>query len=199
MQCLLVPTPQVWFEAALGRLDILLLDHAACEKKAASSALALLFSYPEDSAACQIMARLAREELRHFEQVEKLRAKLAVPFQRLPPGRYARELGRILAPLEPARRMEQYLLAALIEARSHERFIGLVEILPAEIASLYAQLAVAEARHRTVYMDLARRVAAEQPQLVLEKSLARLAELEAVLVTQPDPQFRFHSGPPESP
>ncbi len=77
----------------------LLVDHANCEKKAASTALALMFAYPEDRALCLALARLAREELRHFEQVQKLMARLAVPARRLSPGRYAgRTAGRGLPP-----------------------------------------------------------------------------------------------------
>src|SRR5262245_40982052 len=63
------PTPRAWLEAAARRRDELLLDHANCEKKAASTALSLMFTYAEDGELVASLSRLAREELRHFEQV----------------------------------------------------------------------------------------------------------------------------------
>ena len=70
---LLAPTPQSWIDRALQRaLDVLLVDHANCEKKAASTALALMFAYAEDLELAEQMSRLAREELRHYEQVAQL-------------------------------------------------------------------------------------------------------------------------------
>ncbi len=69
---LLAPTPPAWMEAAAGRWrEAFSNDHAQCEKKAASTALALMFTYPEDRRLSTLLSRLAREELRHFEQVEE--------------------------------------------------------------------------------------------------------------------------------
>ena len=82
-------TPPAWAAHAALHWQSLLADHANCEKKAASTALALMFAYPDDLALCSAMARLAREELRHFEQVQKLMVQLGVPVRREPPGRYA--------------------------------------------------------------------------------------------------------------
>src|SRR5262245_52359540 len=89
---LLAATPARWFEVASERWRELLVDHANCEKKAASTALSLIFSYPEDMALTDKMSRLAREELRHFEQVQKLMQELSVPFTRMSPSRYAEGL-----------------------------------------------------------------------------------------------------------
>ncbi len=75
-------TPAAWAEAAAREWRLLLVDHANCEKKAASTALALMFAYPEDRELALAMARLAREELRHFEQVQKLMRELDVPMTR---------------------------------------------------------------------------------------------------------------------
>ena len=65
------PTPKAWIDRALGSLDILLIDHAHCEKKAASSAISLIHKYPHYNLA-KYLSPLAREELLHFEQVLKL-------------------------------------------------------------------------------------------------------------------------------
>jgi tRNA-(ms[2]io[6]A)-hydroxylase len=185
------PTPRAWFELAAGRRDELLLDHANCEKKAASTALALMFAYPDDTHLCGQLSRLAREELRHYEQVQGKLAELRVPFRRLSPSRYAVGLRRAVRRLEPGRRIDLLLTGALIEARSHERFVGLGAHLDADLACFYANLAAAEERHSRLYLQLAmrdgREVGARWPEL---------AAIEAELATGPDPQFRFHSGPP---
>ena len=185
-------TPQAWVEAAAARWPELAIDHLGCEKKAASSALALMFAYPEDRPLALALSRLAREELRHFEQVSRVMRELDVPLVRQRPGRYAQQLRRALRTAHPARKLDQLLAAALIEARSAERFALLAPRLGAPLAALYAGLATAEARHFELYVDFARASAPEEWQA----RLAELAAHEAELATQPDTELRFHSGPP---
>jgi tRNA-(ms[2]io[6]A)-hydroxylase len=91
---LAAPTPTEWVEDALENWRELLQDHANCEKKAASTALALMFAYPEDRELALALSSLAREELRHFEQVQRVMERLGVAFARLAPGRYAQALRR---------------------------------------------------------------------------------------------------------
>ena len=91
-QTLLVATPERWFEVASEQWRDLLVDHANCEKKAASTALSIVFAYADDRPLVESMSRLAREELRHFEQVQKLMTQLDVPFKRMSPARYAEEM-----------------------------------------------------------------------------------------------------------
>ncbi len=192
-----VATPAAWAQHAVREWQTLLADHANCEKKAASTALALMFAYPEDSALCVALARLAREELRHYEQVQKLMSGLGVPVQRLSPGRYAGALRASLATHEPARKRDLLLSGALIEARSCERFESLVPLLPEPLAGFYAGLAESERRHAGLYLDLARAgVSGDDDAAALARRLVELATVEAELVTSPDPQFRFHSGVP---
>ena len=190
---LLVPTPPRWYEVASERWRELLVDHANCEKKAASTALSLIFSYPEDMALTDKMSRLAREELRHFEQVQKLMQELRVPFSRMPPSRYADGLRRAINRAEPARLLDLMLCGTLIEARSCERFIGLAPKLAEPLRGFYAGLAVSEARHQSLYLRLAEQRAGD---VDWRARLQELAAIEADLVTSPDPQFRFHSGLP---
>jgi tRNA-(ms[2]io[6]A)-hydroxylase len=187
------PTPRAWIEAAAARLPELLVDHASCEKKAASSAMALIFAYPQDSGLALALSRLAREELRHFEQVSRAMRELGVAAMRQRPGRYAHELRRTLRTTHAERKLDLLLCAALIEARSAERFALLAaEPLPAPLRALYPQLAHSEARHFELYLALAReRAPAEWP-----ARLAELAAREAELATAPDAELRFHSGPP---
>jgi tRNA-(ms[2]io[6]A)-hydroxylase len=185
------PTAAAWFELAATRIDVLLLDHANCEKKAASTALALMFAYPEDAELASRMSRLAREELRHFELVQQQFAAFGVQFRRLSPSRYAEGLRRALRRDEPGRRTDLLLCGALIEARSWERFMGLTARLPQALADFYASLAASEARHAGLYLRLAGR--ADESTTA---RLAELAEVEAELATAPDHEFRFHSGTP---
>lgn len=185
------PTDPTWFALAVERSGDLLIDHANCEKKAASTALSLMFAYPEDFELANRMSRLAREELRHFELVQQKLVELAIPFRRMSPSRYAEGLRRALRRSEPERCVDLLLCGALIEARSHERFIGLIERLPEPLAGFYASLAAAEARHTGLYVRLAARGGVD-----VEPRLGELAAVEAELATSPDPEFRFHSGTP---
>jgi len=193
-----VPTPAAWTLAACESKDTLLIDHANCEKKAASTALALMFAYAEDLELTDRMSRLAREELRHYEQVAKLIRSSGVTPQRLAPGRYAERLRRLVSKSEPQREVDLMICGAFIEARSCERFEALGAVIGAPLGDLFQGLHNAEARHYRVYLDLARR-AAKRMGLSASSWEARVlefAELEAQLITSPDPVFRFHSGPP---
>jgi tRNA 2-(methylsulfanyl)-N6-isopentenyladenosine37 hydroxylase len=192
---LLVPTPSAWIERARTDTETLLIDHANCEKKAASTALALMFAYAEDLHLADKMSRLAREELRHYEQVAKLIRALNIVPRRLAPGRYAQGLRRAVSRAEPRREMDLMICGAFIEARSCERFDALAPALPGPIGALFAALHAAEARHHRMYLDLARRVS-QREGLDLGRRQAEFASIEAALVTDPDEVFRFHSGPP---
>jgi len=190
-------TPRAWALHAAREWRILLADHANCEKKAASTALALMFAYPEDRPLCLALARLAREELRHYEQVQKLMGATEVPVQRLSPGRYAGRLRAALATHEPLRKRDLLLSGALIEARSCERFEVLAPLLSPPLADFYAALAESERRHAGLYLQLARAdVKDDEDAAALMCRLHELAQVEADLITSPDPVFRFHSGVP---
>jgi tRNA-(ms[2]io[6]A)-hydroxylase len=192
---LTVATPAEWLAEACSQPEVLLIDHANCEKKAASTALALMFAYAEDLEFTDKMSRLAREELRHYEQVAKLIRALRVAPRRLAPGRYADRLRRVVAKSEPQREMDLMICGAFIEARSCERFAALAPVIGGASGELFAGLHQAEARHHKVYLDLARR-AAQRSGLPLQPRILEFARAEAELITSPDAVFRFHSGPP---
>lgn len=192
-ETLLAPTPAAWYEAARREWRDLLVDHANCEKKAASTALSMIFTYSEDMELTERMSKLAREELRHFEQVQRLMRELQVPFKRMSPARYAEGLRRAIRRDEPGRLLDLLLCGALIEARSCERFIGLAPQLGDPLGAFYGGLAASEARHHGLYLRLAeQRFGTED----WRARLKPLAEIEAELATAPDEQFRFHSGTP---
>jgi tRNA-(ms[2]io[6]A)-hydroxylase len=190
-----VATPAGWIAQACEMPEVLLIDHANCEKKAASTALALMFAYAEDLELTGKMSRLAREELRHYEQVAKLIRSLRVTPQRLAPGRYAERLRRLVAKTEPHREVDLMICGAFIEARSCERFAALAPAIGAPLSDLFQGLHNAEARHHKVYLDLAGR-AAKRAGIALAGRIDEFAALEAELITSPDAVFRFHSGPP---
>jgi tRNA 2-(methylsulfanyl)-N6-isopentenyladenosine37 hydroxylase len=192
---LLAPTPQSWIERARGSLDVLLVDHANCEKKAASTALALMFAYAEDLELAEQMSRLAREELRHYEQVAQLLRSLAIEPRRLAPGRYAQRLRQLVARGEPQREVDLMICGAFIEARSCERFSALSRVLHGPAAEMFESLHEAEARHFELYLGLARR-RAQTAGIDAPARVAAFAALEADLIVSRDAAFRFHSGAP---
>jgi tRNA-(ms[2]io[6]A)-hydroxylase len=193
-----VATPRSGLNEACRLLPELLLDHANCELKAASTALGFIYRYPDKTQLSSSMSRLAREELRHFEQVRKVLDDRNIAFRRLSASRYASALRQAVRPHEPERLMDMLMVGALIEARSCERFGALVPLLPADLASFYKGLLASEARHFEHYLGFARtecRIGDQE----FDKRLAELLALENTLVTDPDAQFRFHSGAPSGP
>jgi tRNA-(ms[2]io[6]A)-hydroxylase len=189
------PTPEEWIHEAGERLPELLLDHANCELKAASTALGFIYRYPERAALVRRMSRLAREELRHFEQVRKIMEEMSIPFEHVSASRYAGSLRDVVRKNEPERLLDLLLVGALIEARSCERFAALIPHLPGKLGKFYAGLLDSEARHFEHYLELAQ----SELQLdddVRDHRLDELKALEAKLITTPDEQFRFHSGVP---
>ena len=189
------PTPDEWVVVAGRHLPEMLLDHANCELKAASTALGFLYRYPERTKLAQRMSRLAREELRHFEQVRAIMEDMDIPFERLSASRYAGKLREQVRDDEPYKLLDMLLVGALIEARSCERFAVLAPHLPERLGKFYSGLLASEARHFEHYIAFAKSecdVSEEE----IEARLEELKAVEAALVAEPDSQFRFHSGKP---
>lgn len=190
-----VATPDAWVDAAIGNLPALLLDHANCELKAASTAMGFLYRYPQRAALAQRMSRLAREELRHFEQVRAIMAELGIAFERTSASRYAGSLRDAMHQDEPRKLLDLLLVGAIIEARSCERFARLAPRLPERVGRFYAGLLAAEARHFEHYVAFARSECGFDDARV-DRRLGQLQQLEGELITRDDTQFRFHSGVP---
>ena len=141
------------------------------------------------------MSRLAREELRHFEQVRAIMEMMEIPYVRLKASRYAGRLRQAVRTDEPFRLLDLLLTGALIEARSCERFAKVAPRLPDRLARFYSGLLASESRHFEHYLAFARSecdVADDD----FERRLDELRQLESELVTSADPDFRFHSGRP---
>ena len=194
MDLLLCPTPDEWLAAARERLPELLIDHANCERKAAVTALGLIHRYPFQRQLVNRMSRLAREELRHFEQVLRAMDDLSIPYRPLSSSRYAGELKKLVAESEPERLLDQLLMGAFIEARSLERFGCLISVLEPGLSRLYERLLESERRHRDHYLELAAVIAPSPDEFADRRN--RMAQVEAELISSPDQHFRFHSGVP---
>jgi tRNA-(ms[2]io[6]A)-hydroxylase len=187
-------TPDAWIEAAVANQALLLLDHANCEKKAASTALTLMYRYVGDFDMMHKMSRLAREELRHYEQVMDIMEKRGVPYDQITPCRYASELRKPVRTHEPARYIDTLIVGAIIEARSCERFAKLAPHLDEDLQKFYLSLLKSEARHYQDYLLLASRAAEGED---ISERVQLFLALEKTLIESPDTEFRFHSGVPQ--
>jgi tRNA-(ms[2]io[6]A)-hydroxylase len=184
-------TPQAWIQNALKNEAIMLVDHANCEKKAASTALNLLYRYTDRPELLDKLSRLAREELRHFEQVLVIMRKRNIDYAHIGPSRYAGELRKFIASNEPDKLVDTLIVGAFIEARSCERFAMLVPRLDKQLAHFYQSLLRSEARHFQDYLALAESYAESD----IASRIDFWREKEAELVLRADSEFRFHSGP----
>ncbi|WP_166255630.1 tRNA-(ms[2]io[6]A)-hydroxylase [Marinobacter salicampi] len=184
-------TPDAWVENALASPDIMLIDHAHCEKKAASTALSLMYRYVDNPELLNKMSRLVREELRHFEQVLAIMNDRGICYGHLSPSRYAAGLRQAVRPQDPDRLVDVLVVGAIIEARSCERFAILAQHLDPVLADFYTGLLKSEARHYRDYLALAEKAAGGS----ISGRISVFLDLEENLITQPDTEFRFHSGP----
>ena len=180
-----------WLEQVDNHLEEILIDHAHCEKKAAGTALNLIFAYVEDDEVCRAMESIVQEELEHFRMVLDLLKRRQIRFRRLKPSSYGRKLNDLVRREEPGRAVDRLLVAGMIEARSCERFATLRDHLSdAELSEFYGGLFESEARHHTTYVRLAKRFG--EPDTV-EERLEWLAEQEAEIIGGGEEMARMHS------
>ncbi len=174
---LAAPSSASWLEQANARPDLVLIDHAHCERKAAGVALQLMFRYPSDEGLGAVLSPLAREELEHFELVLGLLQRRGMALRPLPAPGYGATLTAAVRKGEPERMLDSFLVAGLIEARSHERMALLAAHSPdPELRALYGELLASEARHFGLYWLLC------EERFGREATVARLKELAAVEV-----------------
>jgi tRNA-(ms[2]io[6]A)-hydroxylase len=202
------PTPRAWIARAIEEIDVLLLDHASLELKAAQQAQRLIWKYglSTDTYAAErggdfkaslmsSMSRLAREELRHFEQVLIVLEQRGRPCAAVSASGYAAGLHAGTRRREPDHLVDTLIVGAVIEARSCERFLCLQGVVGTEeprLASLYRSLLRSEARHFEDYLSLAQ-IAAAGP---IGDRIDYFLDRDAELIEAPDRLFRFHSGVP---
>lgn len=185
------PTPPRWLTAIESHIDEILIDHAHCEKKAASTAMNLIFNYVDQVPIVLELSTIVNEELDHFRQVLEVLERRGVPFRRLKPSSYGQRLGELVRKTEPQRAVDRFLIAALIEARSCERFDLLRNrIADRELAAFYDSLFESEARHYATYVQMARHFASAD---MVDRRLEELSAAEAAIIATGDELPRMHS------
>jgi tRNA-(ms[2]io[6]A)-hydroxylase len=188
---LAAPSSAAWLQQAVAQSDLVLIDHAHCERKAAGVALQLMFRYPSDAGLGAVLSPLAREELEHFELVLQLLQRRSIALRPLAAPPYGAGLARLVRRQEPERMLDSFLVAGLIEARSHERMALLAAHSPdAQLRALYGELLASEARHFGLYWVLAEERFSRP---VLVERLEQLSVLEAELLATLWGEARFHS------
>jgi len=191
---LAAPSSSAWLEAAIARPELVLIDHAHCERKAAGVALQLMFRYPSDAELGALLSPLAREELEHFEQVLQLLDGRGIPLRPLPAPAYGATLTAAIRRGEPQRMLDAFLVAGLIEARSHERMALLAAHSPdAQLQDLYGALLASEARHFGLYWTLCEQRYGRQATVERLEALAAV-EVQALTGELANPEdVRMHS------
>lgn len=212
------PTPKAWLDAAVHDLPTLIQDHANCEKKAAGTAMNLIFRYEFHQELQMKLAQLIREEMLHYEQVVGIMEERGQKWRHLPASRYAKGMLKHKRTYEPAAMIDILIIGAFIEARSCERFAALSDVIEDEkLAKYYRYLLKSESRHYEDYISLARSLEPSKGATVdlkalsqatngsintneetmnVDKRIAFFREIEAELITSPDSELRFHSGIP---
>lgn len=193
-------TPKAWLETAVNHLDILMQDHANCEKKAASTAMNLMFRYNFFADLQVRLAQLVREEMLHYEQVLELMKKRGQEWISLSAGRYAGGLRKEVRTYEPEALIDILVIGAFVEARSCERFYALAPHVDEELGRYYRYLLKSESRHYEDYLtlavDVAKNYKLKNPQETIQDRIEHIREVEKNLILSPDDTFRFHSGVP---
>ena len=184
-------TPDAWLSVAVKSLPLLMIDHANCEKKAAATAMSLMHRYTDNTVLLNKMSRLAREELRHFEQVLKLMTKRGIAYESVTASRYAQGLREKVRKKDPHKLMDTLIVGALIEARSCERFAALSPHVDPELSEFYVSLLKSESRHFMDYITLAKTLASPDE---VDERLSLFSTIEQSLIEGPDTEVRFHSG-----
>lgn len=185
------PTQLAWVEQAIANLDVVLLDHSHCERKAAGVALNLMFRYPSYTRLVRQLTAIAREELEHFEQVNQWLECRNIPLAPLTSPPYGAKLKAHIRRQEPERLLDSLLVAALIEARSHERLGLLAQYCPeAELAKFYRSLMASEARHYGIYWVLADEYFEGK---AVGQRLEELSPVESEILATLHPEPRIHS------
>lgn len=186
-------TTQSWVDAAIANLPLIIQDHANCEKKAAGTAMNMMFRYEFSYDLQCKLAQLIREEMLHYEQVLGIMNDRGQDWEYLSAGRYAKGMLKHKRTYEPAAMIDILIIGAFIEARSCERFAALAEVINDErLAKYYRYLLKSESRHFEDYLALAQSLSEDS----IDERVAFFKEVEAELISSPDTELRFHSGAP---
>ncbi|AEI36596.1 tRNA-(ms[2]io[6]A)-hydroxylase [Francisella salina] len=187
---LLCETPDQWIQKALVNIELMLVDHAHCEMKAASSAMTYIYRHPDKYELVTRMSKIAREELVHFEQVLRIMKKRDIQYKAISASRYASQLIKAARTDKEGRFIDALIIGAYIEARSCERFAKVAPYLDSELQKFYSGLLESEKRHFTIYLHFAEKYSSTD----IGEDIKRIGEIEKDLILSSDSEFRFHSG-----
>ncbi len=149
-------TPIEWAHVAVADFDAFLQDHAAAEKKASGMAISMLSHYPDRKNLVRAMADLAIEELIHFKQVLKLITARGGMLGQDSKDPYIHAIRSLFRRGTDVFFLDRLLVAGVIEARGHERFSLIAEVLPAgKDKDLYVSIAKSEEKHKNLFVELA--------------------------------------------
>ena len=192
LEFLACETPPEWIDCALKNQSALLIDHANCEKKAAPTAMKLLYRHTSKTQLLRKMSQLVREEILHFQQVVEILSDRGINYVRIAPSRYANHLGQLIRKDEENQLIDTLIVGAFIEARSCERFSLLAPVLDRQLQKFYRGLLKSETRHFKDYLDLAHRYSKSD----ISDRVQQFRSVEEELIISTDSIFRFHSGMP---
>jgi tRNA-(ms[2]io[6]A)-hydroxylase len=157
-----LPTDPRWVEIVETNISEILTDHAYCEQKAASNAISIVVRYPEKTNLVRAMLEVAREELEHFQRVHEKLVDRGYVLGKERKDEYVNRLMEFMRKggSRNQQLIDRLLFAAMIEARSCERFKVLSErISDPDLSSFYEELMVSEANHYTLFLGFAREFA----------------------------------------
>ena len=187
-----LPTDPRWVNIAEKNIDEILIDHAHCELKAASTANSLIMSFPEYSDLVTEMVALVKEEMSHFKMVHERLLKRDVILGHDRKDVYVNNLLKFFPKggSRTTQLVHRLLYAALIEARSCERFRLLSEnIKDPELAKFYRDLMASEANHYTLFLGFARKYGDREE---VDKKWNDLLDFEAELMKDLGTQETIH-------
>ena len=184
-------TPENWAQGVLDNFDLFLLDHASCERKAASLALSFAVKYPDRTALIDPLIGLAIEELRHYREVHKIVLERKIP----PASKDEKDfyVNNLLGKLRHGRNerlLDRLLMSSLVEARGEERFTLIAEALTDPFfKEFYTRLANEEAGHHRLFLKLAGHYFSEEE---ISSRLKELAKFEAESMLATPFSYRLH-------
>lgn len=188
-----LPTDPRWANVAEKSIAEILIDHAYCEQKAASSGISLIVQYPEKEELVEMLTDLVAEEWSHFERVLEMMKKRNIKLDKKRKDEYVAAINEIIKKggSRDEQLVERLLLNALIEARSCERFKILHQnIQDEELSKFYYELMVSEAGHYNSFLDMAKRYLPEDQ--VMRRWSEFLAAEAEILTTMEVRADRMH-------
>lgn len=179
MPDLLYATPHQWTEAVMADFDAFLIDHAAAEKKASGMAISMLSHYPDREALVKAMIDLSIEEMTHFRKVVKILYQRGLAPAADTKDEYVNQLRKAFRKGSDVYMLDRLLVGGVIEARGCERFALVADAQEGNMQAFYRSIADSEAKHKDLFVDLARLYFADE---VVDTRLQELLEIEAEIV-----------------